>query len=72
MLFSKNARRGTVEGWTDGLWDCAIGCGQGARDNVGLLIDGCTVTSDYNHAEREFCGRLSAEAGSPANRIPVS
>jgi hypothetical protein len=72
MLFSKNARRSTVEGWTDGLWDYAIGCGQGGRHNVGLLIDGCTVTSDCNHVEREFYGKLSAEAGSPANRILVS
>jgi hypothetical protein len=45
MLFSKKARRGTVEGWTDGLRDCAIGRGRGTRDNVGLLIDGCTVTA---------------------------
>jgi hypothetical protein len=72
MLSSKNTRRGTVEGWTDSLWDCAIGRGQSGRHNVGLLIDGCTVTSDCNRVEREFCGKLSAEAGSPANRIPVS
>jgi hypothetical protein len=72
MQLSKNATRSAVEGWTDDLWDCAVGHGQGIRQNVGILIDGCAVTSDCNHVEREFYGKLSVEAGSPANRIPVS